>query len=317
MTTPLLKAPVTYINGEFTLRRKCAQSGKVIQEVGPFSNLITDLGLNRIGTAAPGLYYCYVGTGTVPPAVTDTTMSTFKVATSTRNQANSAPSSPGWYAQTALTFTFAAGVAAGNLTEVGVGWAANPLNALWSRELTVDSSGNPVTITVLSTEILEVVYVLRRYFSTSDTTGSFVLNGITYNYTSRTSSVGSAILGTDNPAGAPFVLFDYAGASCALGPITGSIAGSTTADAGGKVRTLSPYVSGSYKLQGTTSYALNSVNLTGGIRAQQWHIGLVSGAPGFIPYSVQVLFDKAIPKTNLNTMSFTMETTWSRGTIPT
>lgn len=300
------------LSGQFTLRKRCALTGNVKQEVGPFSNLITDAGLNRIGTAGGVLSNCYVGTGTVPPAVTDTNMSSFKVTANSRGaKVATAPVAPTWFSQVAYTFTFNAGTINGNITEVGIGWAASPVGALWSRELIVDSAGNPIAITVLENEILEVVYALRQYFNPNDFTGSFVLNGITYNYTGRDSYLGGASITDSNPVKALCIGLCFTG-SPALGPVTGTITGGTQMTVYPTLTDV-PYSNNSYQRDGITLFPLAQGNAAGGIKA--FTLSSIGGI-GFLSNSKQIVLDKAIPKTNLNTMSLTWRFSWSRYTPP-
>ena len=157
-----------------------------------FDNLILDAGLNRLGTGGVA-NCCQVGTGTSAPAVTDTTLQAYLVGTSTI-QADSAQSyvaGPPAYVTMSRTFRFGTGVAAGNLTEVGVGWATAS-GSLFSRARIVDGGGSPTTISVLSDETLDVVYTLRAYVP-ADATGSVTLAGTSYGYTMRWAGVGSTI----------------------------------------------------------------------------------------------------------------------------
>lgn len=298
--------------GFYTVRKKCATSGKVKQEVGPFHNLITNLGLNWIGTIPPYFSHCYVGTGTVPPAVGDTTMSTYKVTSNSAGSfVNTAPTSPTWFAQVSRTFTFNAGTINGNITEVGVGWNPTPVGSLWSRELIVDSSGNPIAITVLANEILEVVYTFRQYIDPEVFTGSFTLNGINYNYTGCAGNVGSAYLLPTEGMRAPFLETGYANAT-GLGSITTSGLSGGTQLGGSPSHSQRPYVNNSYSLSGVSSLALGTWNHASGING----FSLYGAASAFMAVRFKILLATPIPKTNLNTMSLTWSITWGRYTPP-
>lgn len=299
------------VQGFYTLRKRCALTGKVKQEVGPFRNKITNIGLNRAGSGTI-LTRCYVGTGTNPASETDTTMGTFTVSTGTITSVATAPVSPTWFAQAAYTCTFAAGAISGNITEVGVGWATSPLNALWSRELIVDGSGNPITLTVLSNEILDVVYTIRYYLDTADFSGSFTLNSIVYNYTGRITLAGShRIQLSANPQDGPGIIQTY-GTNMALGPITGNPTG-TISDGGSPTQLA--YTNGSYSRDCRTNWVLTQGNLAGGLKG--FTTSTASSSSPIITATHQFLLATPIPKTNLNTFSITMRITWARytGTI--
>lgn len=302
----------TSLEGQYILRTRKAATLQITKEVGPFCNTITNLGLDRVGTTALNLTSAYVGTGTNPAAVTDTTMGTYKATSSgALYRTRSYAVAPDWFAQEAITFTFPVGTATGNLTEVGVGWSNLPANALWSRELTVDSSGNPVTITVLSDEILEVVYSLRQYIDVTDHTGSFTLNDITYNYTARTFGVGTievnTLRGMQNPTmSSAYRNVTALSAFTAASPFVGGVdlAGTPT-------YTYPAYVPGSFTLGGVTSVGLTTWNHVDGIN------GLVvttGGSPSLMSTRTQYLLSAPIPKTNLNTMTFTWSSSWGRHT---
>ena len=76
-----------------------------------------------------------------------------------------------YYRWAKVTWRFGQGVAAGNISEVGLGWGNSNL---WNRALIKDANGNPTTITVLSDEYLDVVSEIRDY-PTLSSSGSFNL----------------------------------------------------------------------------------------------------------------------------------------------
>lgn len=298
--------------GEYTLRKYNVETGKLVQEVGPFHNTITNIGLNRIGSGG-ALDYCYVGTGTNPATQIDTVMGN-RIATTQTIQtqgSSSSPTTPYWK-QESRTFRFGAGAAAGNITEVGIGWGAAGVttNYLWSRELTVDSGGNPVTITVLSNEFLDVTYTLRYYPNLTDFSGSFMLGATTYNYTGRISNV------TGGSMNLPFNMtgltpqLGYAGYSCALGPVTGGITGSTESVTMSGTVTQTPYVDNSLKRTCSTSFSLGQANVSGGIRAMT----ITNTGTSMVTLLYQILLNAPIPKDNTRTMTLNMEYSWGRYT---
>ena len=88
-----------------------------------FPNLITDVGLEAMGTVSVSTLtsWCRVGSGTTAPAFTDTGL-VAQVAATNAEQASSygAQAAAPYYGFYTITRRFAAGAAAGNLSEVGM-----------------------------------------------------------------------------------------------------------------------------------------------------------------------------------------------------
>lgn len=168
--------------------------GTVARETPWFDNLITNNGLDLIWTSSSIAFgikdlnpYGFVGTGSSTPAYTDTTLQSYlatgnlAAVTATTYVAGPPP-----YWTCTGNYRFGTGVAAGNLSEVGVGWATN---RLFSRSLIKDSFGNPTTITVLPDEVLDVFYEFRVYPPTTDTTFTVVLNGVGVSVNARSYNI--------------------------------------------------------------------------------------------------------------------------------
>ncbi len=153
-----------------------------------FNNLILDSGLNRLGSG--GAYsYCMVGTGTAAAAISQTALAAQIANTNNQTGELVGVDTTNGFAWNRRTFRFGLGAAAGNLTEVGVGWTSTDC---FSRALITDSNGNPVSITVLADEYLDVTYELRLYWPTADVVASSVnISGSTYTVTARPAVVGS------------------------------------------------------------------------------------------------------------------------------
>lgn len=189
-----------------------------------FPNLITDIGLDRLGTNNDFLTFCRVGTGTALPVVGDTQLQSQVASTnSTVSTSNTTSGSPPYYVEAVRTYQFAQGAAAGNLAEVGIGWTTSGAS-LFSRARILDSLGNPTTITVLSDEFLNVSYRLRQFAPAADRLGTFSVGSAVYDYTARAQTV--------TAWSALTTLIDSASASTvnafsgAIGAITGSPSGS-------------------------------------------------------------------------------------------
>lgn len=274
-----------------------------------FENLILNNGLDMLGTAATEFAYCSVGTGNTAPASTQTALVTWLASSSTvlshtNTNNNTGGGTPQYYGQTTITWNFAAGVATGTLAEVGVG-ASNTGTNLFSRALILDSSGNPTTITVLSTESLQVTYQLQSWAPTADVTGSQTVNGTSYAYTFRGSFVGSNGYGWSglNYTGDYSNLAAVVVYNGAIGAATAGPAGST---AGFGSIAAQSYTSGNYYRNFVVSWGAGDGNLTGGISAISMSFGNVSSMGTF-----QVGFSPALPKSSSNTMTLTFRHNWA------
>ena len=299
------------LQGMYTLKKYCAITGKLKQELGPFHNKITNIGLNQLGTSGTIISRCYVGTGTSASTNGDTNMGNYLVGVGSPVVSSSGNynTSPRWI-QATRTYRFAAGAINTNITEVGVGWGTTPSNALWSRELIVDSAGNPVTLTVLSNEYLDVVYSLRYYPVETDFTGSVVINAITYNYTGRAANIANSQYLGNSPAG-PAVMTLYGGPTT-LGPLNGNIVGATSSSTYTSISN-GTYTANSLSRSAFTYWDLTKANLSGGITAALVSLADNSGnTNAAIVQSWQLVFDKPIPKTSVNTFGLTLRFSWGR-----
>jgi hypothetical protein len=276
-----------------------------------FPNLITDFGLNAIGTTTSSHNFARVGTGNTAPTVLDTAL-VAQVASTSTNQStvNTAQTIAPFYIEQVVTKRFALGAAAGNLAEVGMGSAASGAN-LWSRALIVDGSNNPTTITILPSEILDVTYKIRIIPPTGDVLGNITLASIVYSYTLRASQVTSANItgwegftssGTDVAA---LTLTGFSAAfSGAIGPITSNPSGtafvitSANSDA---------YSNNSLQRDGNFNWGLNEGNVPGGIRS-------VAVAFGCCRYQIE--FSPVIPKDVNKTLTLKVRHQWARAVIP-
>lgn len=136
-------------------------NGKTTKETEWFHNIVLDTGLNQMSVGT-WVDRCCVGSGNSTPVSTQVSLdaliasTTTVQSTSTSVQITNAP----YYLSLTRTYRFGQGVAAGNLSEVGLGWGNSNL---WNRALIRDSIGNPTTITVLADEYLDVSAEIRVY----------------------------------------------------------------------------------------------------------------------------------------------------------
>lgn len=169
------------VEGIYTLRAIKPGVG-VVRETS-FHNLITNLGMDAIGTGAA--WNCmHLGTGTTPPSVTDTGLANFGVAITSSTSARGVSPAPPYYGYLRITWTSSVGGATGTWTEIGISNQTTNGN-LRSRELIRDNLGNPTSFPVQSDEQFEGTYELRFYAPESDVVADISLSGVTYTTTTR------------------------------------------------------------------------------------------------------------------------------------
>lgn len=285
--------------------------GSVRIETDWIPNLITDGGLDQIGKGAP-FKYCSVGSGTAAPANTDSALATL-VATTTvaPTQTVGAQSSSPYYGYANYTFVFAQGAAAGNLSEVGVGWGSGGSN-LFSRALI-----SP-TITVLSDEVLTVVYQVRQYVPTTDVTGSVTIGGTSRSFVARAAYCtgattiqgwgGPSLADAASPNGGVYMasIGSFANVAFAAAAALGAITGAPTGGGTGWFQTsitLAAYVDGNHYKDMTIAGGIGDANLTGGIGCFVMQCSL-----GCYQFS----FSPVLEKDNTKTISLTFRVSWAR-----
>ena len=279
----------------------------VYEPAPPTKNLITNGGLNRQGDNADWLRRIYVGSGSSTPNFNDTAMNNF-VASTVTEQATSfgAQSTAPFFAWRRITRRFGAGAAAGNLSEVGIGWDAG----LFSRALIRDAQGNPTTIAVGSDQFLDVTYEYRFYPKVTDDTGTITLSGSVggvHDYIFRASSVTTVI----ESVGWFIDPFGYSmgrtSNSSTLGRSVwnGDIGTVTESPSGfsqnGIPITAAAYSENSLRRDFVVSLDLNTGNF--GIRSALLRMGIGT---------FQIQFDQVIQKTSERLLSLTFSHSWGR-----
>jgi len=165
--------------------------GVPIRESGWSKNVLTDGGVDYLFTQTgdfrfnPIYFHCVVGTGSSTPSVSDNSLDNYTGkydlwhAHSLNRQYSTSP----YYYRRTMTARFLPGTLTNssiNLAEVGMVFTRNNTGdytningstPIHSRALFLDSGGNPVTVTVLSDEYLDVIwewtwYVMDEYLST-------------------------------------------------------------------------------------------------------------------------------------------------------
>ncbi len=224
-----------------------------------FDNLILDQGLNRMGVGNT-VSRIHVGAGSNPPQVTDTGLQSPVAETNNFQGAPSGSVSPS-YGWARATYRFNMGVAAGNISEVAACWATGNASA-FSRALIKDGNGNPITLTVLPTDILDVTYELRCYAPPADLTFQATIDGVVTQCVARPSVINSA--GSWSPAFTQRVTISSCAAySGDLGTVNQQPQGSGSTGSSAQLA----YVNNSLQMGFTLDWGLAQANFATGIKS--------------------------------------------------
>lgn len=289
---------------------KRGEDGELVKtfESDWMKNRILDSGLNRFGAVGNFMPAAYVGSDNTPPNDSQTWLGGAIAGTSTRIAENAgfSDTDPNYFRWVRYTYRFGEGAAAGNLSEVGVGWPSGSLGVLFSRALIVDGGGNPTTITVLPNEFLDVTYELRIHYNPNDVTGSVTINGVNYTLTVRPMLVGDlyslSLIGRyDVPLldQSDFGRRQFEGYTGDLAPINSEPGGYI----GPFVKTRQTYVNNSYKLKVKLFADLTEVNNPAGIKTIT--------AP-LIACQFQIRFNPPLMKDNTKRLTLFLEYSWGR-----
>lgn len=292
------------IGGYFKIEAVNTETGERRVLADWFKNLITNQGLNRIGSGT-FLGAVLVGSGSTPPANTDTQLVSHIASTTNFLSYNSGyVAGPPFYVWRRIVARFAQGAAAGNLSEVGVNWTGAAAGELFSRSLIKDGNGNPTSITVLATEFLDVTYELRFYPPQTDVTFQATISGQTHNCTLRPSYVSE----TANAWGgvgsqAQFINNSYFQAfTGSLGPVDGA-PGGTYFSPGNFTITNNAYSNNSYERTAALNFGLGDLNNAAGMKSFVFQTTLGTYQVEFVP---NIMKDSS----KLLTLNFRI--TWAR-----
>jgi hypothetical protein len=283
-----------------------------------FPNLITNQGLDFMGNSTTYLTACQVGQGVTAPAFTDTQLASYLAGTATRTSAVSSAQvavSP-FYVEHVIVYRFAAGVAAGNLTEIGVSTTAATGN-LYSRALILDAGGLPTTVVVLAGEVLDATYAHRTYAPAADAAGNVTISAVNYSWVCRPCNVNSVntsgglggAWGCVAPGTSGSIMYaDLNGSShtqrAYTGPLVAQNAGNPTGTSFFDLsNTPIAYVPGSLQVEGVQTYDLTRGNVPGGI-------GVVKFSFGWCAW--QISFSPVIPKNATNNLTLRFRHSWTR-----
>ena len=315
-----IKMPTTALSGQFRMVvSEDAEMERVKHDTGFFDNLITDVGMNRVGTTSldsfsvnvfPNLCGRFVvGSGSATPAFTDTALQN-PVAFASSDPVLDNESSNyerGWYEIT-VRHQFGQGQAAGNLSEIGIQHTSTS-GPLWSRALILDGAGNPTTITVLPDDFLTCYYTLRIMIPKEDAVFNIdvdydedgivptVVTGRPLNANNSSISAGWG-LQTAAISNRAYLQFYTGGLA---DPTASNPLGSTAASSTNTFSTV-PYVTNSFERYVTRTNGLNEHN------SQELRTARVNALMG----AWQIEFDPPLQKNNTQTMQVTFGYSWAR-----
>lgn len=306
--------------GRYRLYVQKEKSEAIVKDTGWFDNLITYQGLDQIGN--PPIYnltgfflntHCGVGTGTTVPTSSDVALEAplamYPPSAASHIEGGAiayvAASSPTpAYYRCIWTYTFPAGTATGNLSEVGVGGAllGDTTPRLFSRALIVDGGGAPTTITVLSNEALTVTYELRLYLDQTDNAYSFLINTTSYSGTFRRALIETAPFLYYSVQIGPFHAMYLTSYNGTIGTVSQSPTGTSGSSNAYSEMSQNSYIPGTYFRDFSRTISTSNDNLSGGISA------LMTVSPhGNWQFSVS----PAIPKTSSVSLQLNWRQSWS------
>lgn len=271
-----------------------------------FPNLITNQGLDFIGTSGGCMSYLIVGSSSVEPSVTDVgvlapvgSIVSYDYSKSTNGSSSVAP----YYVWRRHCFVFNPNEATGNLSELAVLRSNNNTSA-FSRSL-IKENGQPITVTVLEDDYLTIYYELRIYPDTVDKTATVSLGGVSYDVITRPAGVNTSGWSASDITnyGLAQMLNSVTAYDGTIGSVfqTPNYAESATNVQSDVV--FSTYVIGSYERTCTFKIAVNKANFTNNLRSLT-----LKPSIGFF----QCQFTPAIPKTVNNVLTLTFKFSWGR-----
>lgn len=299
------------VGGRYRVEVHDSITGVCKEDTGWFSNLITNQGLDRIGTLTSGtahVYYCRVGSGSAPPVATDVGLQSpitgskgIDGATSTFTQL---PNNIRKFS-TVYRYKFAAGALVGTIREITTGWGDNNNVSAFSRSLLKDASGNPIEVAVTSSDVVTVYYELSLYVTTQDTVSTVTIGGIDYTLTVRPVNVNNYGESYWYPATSAYstVRYLYYVTADNIDTMTWDSVSSINYSTGSASSTISSYVNGSYSRTLT-------LNITNGLKVNVRALLLrgsytLNGAWAFI-------FSSDIPKAANQKLDISVKFKWGR-----
>jgi len=274
-----------------------------------FDNIILNTGLDILGSRTTGfaMGFLRLGTGTSAPSVTQTNVESF-LATVGNNIPNSHVNlgAPNFHSVSTIGYAFPQGAVIGNVTELATSPNSGSIGECFSRSLIVDNTNTPTALTVTAIDQLTVYYKMTVITSTADFVGSFVINGVTHNYTGRKARIESTFSNIAAGFNSSFSLMSqaiYYTNNASLGPITESLLGTQ-----GSNPTLfserDVYTPGSHTCAQQVLYPATAGYNT---PIKGFYIFFSDGNNQY-----QIVLDTAIPKTSSNELKIKFGFSWGR-----
>lgn len=294
------------VGARFKLVACKASTEEITRETEWFKNIVLDTGLNQMSVGT-WIDRVRVGSGNSTPVASQTQLdntiaSTTTILSGSKSISKQTTTSP-YYVAAKITYRFAEGVAAGNISEVGCGWGSGL--DLWNRALVKDLNGDPTTITVLSDEFLDVIVEVRYYptqsfsgsFNLLDKTGQIVSNH-TYTGTPQFSEMTSVSFGKVDVGRLYVFSGNMNGVTTLPSTHLGVVPSAVTTYPSPKVMSC------------TGSFALGEAN--GSIKTVQQLFTTITPTSTRSGSSYKFEIDPPIVKTNLMVLSFTFSISWDR-----
>lgn len=278
-----------------------------------FDNIVLDTGLNRMSVGT-WIDRCCVGSGNSTPIASNTALDNIIASTTTKLSvatSSNTTTSP-YYWAVKVTWRFGEGIAAGNLSEVGLGWGGSNL---WNRALIRDTNGNPTTITILSDEYLDVISEIRCY--SSSFSGAFNLLDKTGNLKSSHSYIGLPFMAKQ--ASANFEKVEFTGDTNYL---TDGLIGSPSSFLTGAETNISSNFSVTQYPTPTSARTIatlqlanaNNIHKSFGLSVKGLMCPSAPSNNSWLGFKVQI--DPPITKLNTQIMTYTFEISWGRYESP-
>lgn len=254
------------VGGRYRIEVSDTKTKELKTDTGWFDNLITNQGLDFIGTMTSGannVNTCRVGSGTAIPIVTDVGLQTpitgsagYTFVSSTVTQL---PDNVRKFS-TVYKYNFAAGALVGTIREVTVGWGTGNVSA-FSRSLLKDVNGNAIEVIVTANDLVTVYYELSTYVTTVDTVSTVSIGGTSYTLTIRPLVVNSSYINSWGSANSSYPVSRglYYVVAAYTSTMTWDSTSSVNYTTSSSMSTVSNYVNGSYERAVTLNITNGSV----------------------------------------------------------
>jgi hypothetical protein len=279
-----------------------------VEESEWFDNMILDSGLNSLGATQFATFNSLqVGTGTAVVTAGQTKLAAYNAGTSLVYHSSTGSGDPLYKMSHLYQAVFPQGAVVGNITEIGVGPDQDNVQNLFSRALIVDSNNVAISMAVIAMDQLTVFYKLTVTPPLTTSSGSLVIAGVTYGYTSKIALVESFSNGYFLSQYSDFFSLvqsveSYSG-QCSLGAVNETITGDYIGGSNAGVHV--SYTPSTKTRVSRISFSIDQGNSNTGIT------GFVVNYQASGSY--QYVLNKPIPKDNTKVLSLDISFSWSRG----